>query len=396
MRRPPLPATVRALGWVSLLTDAASEMIYPLLPLFLSTTLGASAAMVGAIEGAAESTASLLKLASGWLSDHLGRRRPLVLAGYGLASLVRPLVAFAAAPWQVLVIRLTDRVGKGVRGAPRDALIADAVLPSERGRAFGFHRAMDHAGAAIGPIVAYLLLSVAGVTLRTVFLLAAIPGAVSVIVAVIGVRETASPPAPRASGALSAAPPRPLVPLLAVLLLFALGNATDAFLLLRATQLGVAPALLPLLWMALHLVKSASSTPAGALSDRVGRERLIIAGWLVYALVYAGFALASASWQLWLLFLVYGAFFGLTEGSEKALVSDLVRADARGRAFGWYQLVIGAAALPAALLFGAVWDARGAPSAFAMGAVIALAAACCLSPATRWARAQQQRAPGLE
>lgn len=386
--RRPLPGAVVALGVVSFLTDASSEMIYPLLPLFLTTTLGASATMLGVIEGMAETTASLLKLASGWWSDRLGRRKPLVLAGYALASAARPLVALASSGAQVLAIRVTDRVGKGIRSAPRDALLADAAEPGERGRAFGFHRAMDHAGAVVGPLVAWALLHLAGVELRGVFLLAAIPGALAVLVLVLLVREKPAPlpvagvpssPAPATPGDEVAAPlDRSLRRFLLVVLLFTLGNSTDAFLLLRAADLGVPVALLPVLWAAFHVVKSLSSTPGGALSDRVGRRPLLVAGWCLYALVYAGFALAGAAWQAWALFGLYGLVFGLTEGTEKALVADLAGARAKGRAFGWYHLVVGLAALPASVLFGLLWDRAGAATAFGTGAALSLVATALL------------------
>jgi MFS family permease len=328
------------------------------------------------IEGAAETTASLLKLVSGWWSDRMNRRKPLVLFGYGIASLVRPLVAIAQSASQVLAIRVADRVGKGLRNAPRDALIADSVDPAIRGRAFGFNRAADHAGGVVGPLVAFAVLTWHWAELRTVFWLAAIPGALAVLVVIFGVREV------RHTETGAGGPPDLRQPLggrfwsiLGVILLFTLGNSTDAFLLLRANQLGVPVALAPILWAALHVVKSASSTPGGALSDRVGRRTMLIAGWLWYALVYFGFARASATWQAWALFLLYGLFFGMTEGSERALIADLVPKERRGTAFGWYNLAIGLGALPASVLFGIVWDRAGAPAAFVMGAAFALAAA---------------------
>jgi MFS family permease len=381
-----LGRNVVALSVVSFLTDVSSELIYPLLPLFLSGTLGVSASVIGTIEGAAESTASLLKLASGWWSDRLSRRKPLVVAGYALASVARPLVAIAQSATHVLAIRLTDRVGKGIRTAPRDALIADSVDASMRGRAFGIHRAADHAGAVAGPLIAFLLLGALHVPIRTVFWIAAIPGVLSVIVLMAGVREVSSR---SVSNELTQnverrtqKSPEGRAPLgstfwkyLFVVLLFTLGNSTDAFLLLRATDLGVPVALVPILWAMLHVVKSASSGPGGALSDRVGRRLPIAAGWFLFAAVYFAFGSATAAWHVWVLFAVYGIFFGLTEGAEKALVSDLVPAARRGAAFGWYHLTIGLAALPASLIFGLIWDRAGAPSAFAFGASLALLAA---------------------
>lgn len=378
-QHPRLGRNVVALGVVSFLTDVSSEMIYPLLPVFLTAVLGADAAFVGAIEGAAETTAALLKLASGWWSDRVRRRKPLVVIGYGIASIARPLVAIAQSATQVLAIRVSDRVGKGIRNAPRDALIAESVAPSIRGRAFGFHRAMDNAGGILGPLIAFAVLTWHIAALRTVFWLAAIPAVLSLIVLIAFVREVPRPAAATPVGTTGPDLTRPMSArfwqVLGVIFLFTLGNSTDAFLLLRANQLGVPVALAPILWAALHVVKSASNVPGGALSDRIGRRPTLIAGWLLYAVVYFGFARASEAWQAWALFAVYGLFFGLTEGSERALVADMVSLESRGTAFGWYNLAIGLGALPASLLFGFVWDRAGAPTAFLMGASLALAAA---------------------
>jgi MFS family permease len=376
-RRPRLGRNVVALGAVSFLTDVATEMTYPLLPVFLATVLGASATYVGTIEGIAESTAALLKFASGWWSDRVSRRKPLVLAGYALASAVRPLIGLTQSAAQVLGIRVADRVGKGIRTSPRDALIADSVDPGLRGRAFGFHNAADNAGAVLGPLLAFSFLRWGGLQLRTVFLLTAIPGALAVLTLLLGVREVPRTAPPRKAGEAGLKAPLGgrFWAYLGVLLLFTLGNSTDAFLLLRAGQLGVATALIPILWALLNLVKAASNTPGGILSDRIGRRPLIVAGWLVYAAVYFLFGRAGQAWHAWALFAVYGLYFGLTEGVEKALVADLVPADRRGAAFGWYNLAIGVGALPASLLFGALWDRWGSAAAFNFGALLALAAA---------------------
>jgi len=360
-------------------------MIYPLLPLFLSTVLGANASFIGAIEGAAESTAALLKLASGWWSDKVKKRKPLVVWGYGIAALARPFTAIAQSAVQVLAIRVTDRVGKGIRSSPRDALLADSTDAESRGRAFGFHASMDNAGAVLGPLIAFILLRNFDLSLRSVFWLAAIPGALAFLVLVIAVKDVEH--APEESGGSSAKPRlsvseklgRRFWLYLGVVFLFTLGNSTDAFLLLRANQLGVAVALAPVLWAFFNLVKAALGTWGGSLSDRVGRKPLIVAGWLIYAAVYFGFAVADTQWHAWALFASYAVFYALTEGTEKALVADLVPNARRGAAFGWFNLAIGLGALPASLIFGAIWDRTGAHNAFIFGASMALVAAIGMS-----------------
>lgn len=373
--KPPLPRNVVALSAVSFLTDVSSDMIYSLLPTFLNVHLGLSATVIGGIEGAAETTAAIFKFLSGWWSDRIAHRKPVVLVGYALASVARPLVAIATSAGVVLAIRLTDRVGKGVRGSPRDALIADSVDPSQRGRAFGFQRAADNAGAALGPLLASALIYFAGFEERTVFWIAAIPGVLAVLTIIAFVREVPRVVAAKKAAAASGPLGSRFWTYLGVLLVFTLGNSTDAFLLLRAAQLGVPIWLLPILWALLNAVKSVCSTPGGALSDRLGRRPLILAGWMCYAAVYVGLALATSPWHAWALFAAYGVFFGLTEGTEKALVADLAPADRRGTAFGLYNLTIGLAALPASVVFGLVWDKWGSGSAFAMGAVFAMLAA---------------------
>ncbi len=354
-------------------------MIYPLLPLFLSSVLGANASFIGAIEGAAESTAALLKLASGWWSDRVKKRKPLVVLGYGIASFLRPFVAIAQTATQVLLIRVGDRVGKGIRTSPRDALLADSVDPVMRGKSFGFHAAADNAGAVLGPLTAFALLKWANLSMRNVFWLAAIPGIAAFIVLVVAVREVQhtepAPHDPAATDAGSTALGGRYWYYLGVVLLFTLGNSTDAFLLLRANQLGVAVAFAPILWALLNLIKAALGTWGGALSDRVGRKPLIIGGWLLYSAVYFGFSAATAAWHAWALFATYGLFYAMTEGTEKALVADLVPRSRRGVAYGWYNLAIGLGALPASLIFGAIWDRVGAPTAFKFGAALALVAA---------------------
>jgi len=381
-----LPREVKALGAVSLLNDTASEMLVPLLPLFLTTALGAGAAALGVIEGIAETTASLLKYAMGRWSDRLGRRKGLALVGYGLSVLVRPLFGLAGAVWQVVALRFADRVGKGIRTAPRDALVADVVPPEDRGRAFGLQRAMDHAGAIAGSLIGAALLAWSRLSLRSIFLLSIVPGAAAFLLLALGVREARrAPPDPASAPADGPGRTRSLlcerrfVGYLAAVLLFTLGNSADTFLVLRALDLGVAPALGPMLWVALHLSRSAWAVPGGMLADRFGRLRLILAGWAVYAISYAGFAAANAGWMMWPLFVLYGLHAGLTEGAERAMVADLVGAESRGRAFGAFHLTVGLAALPASLLTGLLWKWQGPAVAFGAGAGFALAAALWLS-----------------
>ncbi|HEX8138299.1 MAG TPA: MFS transporter [Pyrinomonadaceae bacterium] len=385
-----LPRNVFVISLVSLLNDASSEIILPLLPLFLTAALGTQPAAIGLIEGAAESVSSLLKLFAGYFSDRLGRRKSLVVFGYTLASVARPLLGLASSWHQVLAIRLTDRVGKGIRTAPRDAMIADAAPLEQRGMAFGFHRAMDHLGAVIGPILGLcILLLIAddpdaphGADFTKVFLVASVPALAAVLVAAFWIRET--PREQRVSGAARLEVPRLSLAgfdanfkrFLAILALFTLANSSDVFLLLRLREAGGGAVSILLTWAALHTVKVLSSLVGGNLSDRLGRKTLIVSGWLLYAAVYAGFAFVTSVGMAWVLFLVYGIYFGLAEGAEKALVADLVRPEQRGTAYGLYNLAFGIAVFPASLLMGAIWNWRGATAAFmtsaSLGAVAAL------------------------
>jgi MFS family permease len=381
-----LPRNVFALSLVSLLNDTSSEIIYPLLPAFLFLTLGATPFAIGVIEGVAESVASILKLFSGYLSDKFGNRKLPVFFGYSLAAVMRPLLAFVTSWQQVLVVRMTDRVGKGIRGAPRDALIAQDLPPERRGLAFGFNRAADHLGAVVGPVIAFLLLTYIAIDptqptaleYQRVFLFASIPVVVGLFVIVFFVHEE------KRSAELADENPIKFSlsefdgnfkRFLCVVALFTLSNSTDAFLLLRAEQAGVAPAMLPLLWMVLHFSKVVSSVAGGNLSDRIGRKKMIIAGWIVYAAVYVGFAFVESAWQAWALFIIYGLYFGLTEGVEKALVADMVTEEKRGTAYGFYNLAYGITVLPASLLFGFLWSAVGVKTAFGVSAAISIIAA---------------------
>ncbi|MCS6913333.1 MAG: MFS transporter [Myxococcales bacterium] len=382
MSRPRLGRTVIGLGLVSLLTDASSEMIYPLLPVFLTTVLGAGVGQVGIIEGAAEAISSLLKLVSGAISDRLQRRKPLVLFGYGLSALMRPCLALMQSAAGVLLLRLGDRVGKGLRSGARDALLADAAPPESRGRAYGLHRALDNAGAVIGPLGASLLLA-AGVGLRPLFLITAIPGVLALLVLLLVVREAPRvSPRPRPLAIAGSGPtrlPPSLRRYLGALAVFSLGNSSDAFLLLWARDAGVPTDQVPLLWMAHNAIKALLCAPLGALSDRWGRRRVILLSWALYATVYAGCAgLRGPAWA-WTLLCIYGVYYALLEGAERALVADLAPVALRGRAFGWFYGVTGACALPASLLFARLYARpMGAVLAFGTGAVLAALAALLL------------------
>ena len=367
--------SVLLIGLVSLLNDAASEMIAPLMPIFLTVTLGGAPAWVGIIEGAADMAASLLKLYAGRLSDLTGRRKPWMVGGYLLVSITRPPLAFATAPWMVLALRVVDRVGKGVRTSPRDALLAESVAAKNHGFAFGFHRAMDHAGAFLGALIAWALLH-QGMPIRDIFLWSAVPALVACAFA-FGVPETRV--APSASVPLPPLP-RSLRGVLLAVGILGLGQIGDAFLLLKAGEAGVPLESLPLLWMALHAVKSLASLGAGGLSDRVGRRPVILAGWCVRAVIYGMLAMAGSAEALAALFVVYGLYHGLTEGAEKALVAEM---STTASAFGWYHLTTGVVVLPAGILVGWLWTVAGAPVAFAYGTMMVLIAVVALTLAPR-------------
>ena len=393
----PLPSNVRLLGWVSFWNDVASEMVYPLLPTFLLSALGGNKLALGIIEGAAESLASLLKLWSGARSDRSRGRKPFLVFGYTVAAACRPLTAVLNAPWQLLVIRLSDRAGKGIRAAPRDALIVDSTDAGVRGRAFGYQRSMDHLGAAVGPVLATLFLLAFPNQLRWLFALTLVPGIIVVACVVCGLRETTSthkedlplqPLPPRRSFSAMFRPaavfrgPHALLSLrrfshnfrraMLAIFLFTLGNSTDAFLLVRASEVGVPTAWLPMLWCVFNLFKSGLSVVVGGAIDRHGPKGLLLAGWLVYMLAYLGFAYATALWHVLMLFAVYAVFYALAEPSERALVAALCNPNQRGLAFGWFNSAIGIAALPASLLFGFLYQEFGPLAAFGFGSLMAL------------------------
>jgi len=421
-----IPAVVIMLGLVSLFTDAASEMIYPLVPVFV-TALGSGALVLGVIEGVAETTAALIKLVSGIISDKIGKRKLLVLIGYTVSSLVRPLTGLVSSAWQIVAVRMFDRVGKGIRTAPRDALVASSVDESIRGKSFGFHRAMDHTGAVIGPVLAIITLLILFIgfgftdsllALRWTFILAIIPGMLAVLTVIFFVRESA--PANDNSKLFKFSLKnfdRNFKTYLLIMILFTLGNSSDAFLLFRveesisksgavidivnridplramishfgdeAARTNVINILfLPLVWAFFHIIKVIFSTPLGALSDRIGRKKVINIGWAIYAFVYVSFALLQflpteiQVFATFILFAVYALFYAFSEGAEKAFVADLVRKDQRGSAYGMYNFAIGLGALPASLIFGFIYSyfdrvipGFGGAVAFGFGGTLAI------------------------
>jgi MFS family permease len=379
-----IPRPVWLLGWVSLATDAATEAIYPLLPFFLTRILGATAVSLGIVEGAAEAVNSIIKIGSGRLADRSRSKRRLVLLGYSMSSIARPFIAVTTSWLQVFSVRVLDRVGKGVRSAPRDAMLASWTTPTTRGKVYGFHRGMDHLGAVVGPALASTFLYFYPDHYRTLFALTIVPGAVAVgLVFFVPDREPTAhlnaDVATRQHPPTAAVPlPREFTSFVLVLALFTLGNSTDAFLLLQLTDVAGSARWIPMMWAALHVVKATVSVVGGSWSDRIGRRAVIAIGWLIYAAVYAGFARSQTLTALLAWFLVYGLYFGLAEGTEKALVADLAPADRLGFAFGVYNAVQGLGTLAASVMFGLIWKAYGAGAAFGVGGALALAATALL------------------
>lgn len=374
-----LSRPVWLIGWVSFFTDTATEMIYPLLPIFLTKVLGAGAMSLGVIEGVAEAANSVLKVVSGQVSDRTGRPRRLMLIGYMISSAMRPLIGVAASWTQVLAIRFADRLGKGIRGAPRDAMLADFAPVGQRGRVYGFHRAMDHSGAVLGPLIASLFLYFYPGEYRTLFALTIIPGVAVILIILLIPEPVRELPTPRPASSSRALPAGVVLTpdlkrALAVIALFGLGNASDAFLLLRLSDVGLTPFWIPLLWSGLHVVKVLASIAGGEVSDWLGRRHTIAAGWLFYGAVYAAFAFTTSPAALIVVFLAYGVYFGLTEGVEKAWVADMASRETRGTAFGYYNATIGISALLASVAFGLIWTRVSPEAAFLTGAALAGAA----------------------
>ena len=374
------------LGGVSLLNDMATESVYPLLPFFLTTVIGAGAVSLGIIEGAADAVSSVLKIISGRLSDRWRRRKPIVAAGYGVSAMARPFIALAGNWLTVFVLRFIDRMGKGIRGAPRDAMLADLASATNRGRVYGFHQAMDHIGAILGPLLATAFLIAYPSRYRMLFALTAIPGALTLLL--LWFAREPKQPATAATGRSTTVDrrwpidntmlPSPLLRYFVVLSIFTLGNSTDAFLLLRLTEAAGGPRFIPLMWAALHVVKTVFSVVGGTASDRFGRRKLIAIGWVVYAMVYADFAMSNALWTLVTWFMIYGVYYGCVEGSERALIADFALPSQKGTAFGIYNAVSGLGALVSSIVFGLLWNTFGARVAFGSGAVLAIVAAILL------------------
>lgn len=378
------------LGLVSLFTDLANEIILRTIPLFLANVLGVRTSIIGLVEGVAESTATVLKIFSGWFSDLTGKRKPLTVLGYGLSSLSKPFLYFAGSWPAVLMIRFFDRVGKGIRTSPRDALIADSSAPGEIGKAFGLHRTLDPLGAVIGTALAGFLvlwgqkgtILMSGTTFRYLVLMSLIPAAISVILLVVGVREPDKPVCLKESGGENQRYKwwelkgyrQGFPAFLFINVIFTLGNSSDAFLVLRAQKLGTPLAGIFFLLAVFNIVSSLLALPAGRLSDRLGRKKLLVFGWLLYSLVYLGFAYARTSWQVWVLYSLYGAYYGITDGVARAFVADMVNRERRGTAYGLYNMAVGVSALPASLAAGILWDRFGSPAPFIFGAILALAA----------------------
>ncbi len=370
-----LPRNVKVCGVASFLTDVHSEIVLPLLPLFVTQALGLPAAFLGLIEGVADSTASLVKVGSGWLSDRMRRRKPLIVAGYTLSTIVKPLLAAAFTGWQVMAIRFGDRVGKGIRSAPRDATLADAVPEERRGHAFGFHRAMDTLGAVLGSAIAFVLMKETDGAYRSIFLWAAVPGLLAVLTLALFLREV--PRVPHPPDGAPSAPGRPSPRLgwfLGVHGLFSLADFSYAIFLLRAESLGVAPALTPLIYLLYNLCYAALPVRAGRLSDRWGRVPVLIGGYALSALCCLGLALASAAWMAWALLALNGARMAVTSTIPRALVADLSSSARRGTDLGIYHLVVGLAALPASVVAGVLWDGLGPRAPFLWAAALSLVA----------------------
>jgi len=388
-----LPRNVWAVSLTSFFMDISSEMVINLLPLFLASVLGVKTNIIGIIEGVAEATASLLKLFSGWFSDRLGARKWLAVTGYGISALAKPFFYFANTWGAVAGARWGDRVGKGVRTAPRDALVADSIGEHQRGLAFGFHRAADTAGAVVGLLIALAIVwfaqsgdvVLAEHTFRTVVLVSLIPAALAVLSLAIGAKEVTVMGKREAPRFAFKSLGKPFMIFMIIVAIFDLGNSSDAFLVLRAQERGLSVFGVLGMLVTFNLVYTLISTPAGSLSDRIGRRKLIVGGWLAYAVIYLGFGLARTGWHVWTLYALYGVYYGMAYGTAKALVADLVPMELRGTAYGTYNAVLGILDFPASVIAGVLWQGAfgwsgfGASAPFLFGAALALVAAVAMA-----------------
>jgi MFS family permease len=377
-----LPRVVVALGLVSLFTDMASEMVYPLLPRLVAA-LGAGAWWLGAIEGVGDATAAILKLYSGKLADKVHRRKPLALAGYALSNAVRPLVVLAAAPWQIVAVRFVDRIGKGIRSSPRDALLASSGPAEQSAATFGFHRAMDNLGATLGPLLVFGGLWLWDGDLRKILLASVIPGFLAVLTLGLFVREDAPAPSARPASEAVEPPPGALRSYLLILGVFSIANTSDLFLLRRLEELGAPTSRVALFWAILSGVRALAGFPGGVLADRIGRARSLMLGWMLYAVAYGVMSSASSLAAFLPGFFAYGLFYGFTEGAERAIVASLAPRPVLGAAFGRFHLVTGLALLPSNILFGLAWDRWGGPACLAVSAAGSLGALAALGLWTR-------------
>ncbi|MCX7794003.1 MAG: MFS transporter [Thermodesulfovibrionales bacterium] len=376
-----IPALVFVLGLVSFFMDVSSEMIVPLMPLFLSDILNASKISIGLIEGVAESTASILKVISGWFSDRIGKRKPLIFWGYSLSVFSRPLLASATSWIGVLVYRFTDRLGKGIRTSPRDALIADVTERGHMGRAFGFHRAMDTLGAVVGPALAFFIMAVSSNNMRLVFWCSIIPGLLAIATIAFFVRDTVvkkpevSQRAVKGSFSIKKTIDGRFRVFLFIVVLFTLGKIPEAFLLLRVKELGVDVRLIPVLYLFFNITSAFLATPSGILADRYGKRKVIFASYLVAAFIFTGFAFSYGEWHAWILFVIYGIFVAMNEGNQRAFVASLIDPEKKATGYGIYHTMVGLSALPGGLISGTLYQLKGSKIVFLYGAVLSLIAA---------------------
>ena len=382
MQSKKLDRNVFILGLVSLFTDISSQMIYPLLPIFLSSVLGAGIVFIGLLEGIAETAASILKVFSGWYSDKLKKRKPIIFLGYSLSTIGKPFLYLATAGWHVLIVRFIDRVGKGIRTSPRDALVADSSLPEQRGKAFGIQRAMDRMGAFLGPLIAFAILPLLNNNLRLLFLLAFFPALIAVLIIVFFLKEKLhlQDPSKKIKSISLKYFSRDFKLFVLILAVFTLGNSSDAFLVLRARNLGISIVFIPILWLMYNFISSVSSVPLGHLSDKIGRRKTTLLGFIVYGAVYSGFAFSNTQGLIWIFMAFYGVYYGLSEGVLRAYVADLVEdKSVLASAYGIYHTVAGLCMFPASLIMGILWQSFGPRPAFLFGASLSLVAAILLS-----------------